>query len=77
MKCIKKEKINSKYRKKFDTPKTPYLRVLECKEVDKAAKEKLRQEHHQLNPFELKRQIEKKLRKIFKYVTVTANKKEK
>ena len=70
MKCVKKEKINSKYRKKFDKPKTPYRRVLECKEIAEITKEKLRQEHKQLNPFLLKRQIEKKLRKIFKYVKV-------
>jgi len=75
MKCVKKEKINSKYRKKFDAPKTPYKRVLECKEIDKIAKEKLRQEHKQLNPFELKRRIEKKLRKIFKYVKVVPSRK--
>jgi hypothetical protein len=71
MKCIKKEKINSKYRKKFDLPRTPYERVLECKEVSKATKENLRTKHKQLNPFELKRQIEKKLRRIFKYVKVS------
>jgi hypothetical protein len=73
MKCIKKEKINSKYRKKFDDPKTPYERVLECKEISNEAKNKLRTIHQQLNPFDLKRQIEKKLRQIFKYVKVTTN----
>lgn len=70
MKCIKKEKINSKYRKKYDIPKTPYQRILECGDIAEAVKEKLRDEHKQLNPFELKRSIEKKLRRIFKYVKV-------
>jgi hypothetical protein len=73
MKCIKKEKINSKYRKRFDRPKTPYERVLVCKEISSEIKTKLQQIHQQLNPFELKRQIEKKLQQIFKYVKVTAN----
>jgi len=72
MKCIKKEKINSKYYKKFDTPKTPYERILECKHISEETKSKLRAKHKKLNPFELKRQIEKKLRNIFKYVRVTS-----
>jgi hypothetical protein len=70
MKCIKKEKINSKYRKKFDTPKTPYQRILECNDIAETVKEKLRHDHNQLNPFELKRSIEKRLRRIFRYVKV-------
>jgi len=73
MKCIKKEKINSKYRKKFDQPKTPCERVLTCDEIDSKIKEKLKTEHAKLNPFELKRQIEKRLRQIFKYVKVQPN----
>lgn len=74
MKCIKKEKINSKYRKRFDKPKTPYQRILECDEVDSKTKQDLQQRHKKLNPCELKRQIEKKLKKIFKYVKVTSSK---
>lgn len=73
MQSPKKEKIKSKYYKKLDKPKTPYQRVLECENIDEKVKEKLRQEHKQLNPFELKRQIEKRLRKIFKYVIVVPN----
>lgn len=73
MKCIQKEKINSKYRKKYDEPKTPYQRVLDCKEISEEVKTQLRKEHKKLNPFELKRQIEKKLKQIFKYVTVSTN----
>ncbi len=70
MKCIKKEKINSKYRKCYDVPKTPYERVLNCDEVTKKKKQQLKNIHNQLNPFELKRKIEKKLKRIFQYVNV-------
>lgn len=73
MKCIKKEKVNSRDRKQYDKPKTPYLRILECAEISDEIKRKLNAEHLQLNPFELKRQIEKKLRMIFSYVKVTQN----
>ena len=68
MKCIKKEKINSKYRKQFDKPQTPYARVLACEDIAESVKEALRLEHSQLNPFQLKRQLEEKLKRIFGYV---------
>jgi hypothetical protein len=73
MKCMKKEKINSHYRKKYDQPKTPYQRVLACRQISEEIKARLQTEHETLNPFELKRQIEKKLKHIFKYVNVTSN----
>ncbi len=68
MKLIKKEKINSKYRKKYDKPKTPYQRIMESNDIDNATKERLAAKHASLNPFELKRAIECKLKKIFSYV---------
>ncbi|MFH1334871.1 MAG: hypothetical protein ABIH77_06250 [Pseudomonadota bacterium] len=71
LKCIKKEKINSKYRKQYDTPKTPYERVLSCETIEEEVKQQLTKEHQELNPFQLKRQIEKKLSCIFKYVKVS------
>ena len=72
-KLVKKEKINSKYRRKYDKAKTPYQRVLESKYIDEEVKMALAILHQQLNPFKLKTAIEKKLRNIFKYVK--ANKK--
>lgn len=68
MKCVKKVKINSKYRRKFDTPKTPFQRVLDCQDISEDKKEVLKKVHQTLNPFELKRIIDKKLRRIFNYV---------
>lgn len=71
MKCIEKIKVNSKYKKKYDEPKTPYERVLACDKIPKEAKEKLKAIHEKLNPFELKEGIEKKLNQIFKWVHVS------
>ena len=34
-KLIEKTKINSKYKRKYDIPKTPYLRVMESKHISK------------------------------------------
>jgi len=70
MKCIEKIKINSKYKKKFDKPKTPYQRVLDCKDVPENKKQGLMQKHNALNPFHLKRNIEKKLKIIFTHISL-------
>ncbi len=72
MKCVEKVKINSKYRKRFDDPKTPYQRILEYDKISQTTKDGLQKEHKRLNPFELKRQIEKRLKRIFKHVKVSA-----
>ena len=73
MKLLEKKRINSKYRKKYEDPKTPYQRVLESDQVNQETKQLLESMHLSLNPFILKQDIEKKLRMIFKHVKVTSN----
>ena len=73
MKLLKKQRINSKYYKKYDAPKTPYHRVLASDQVNSETKDHLKTVHQSLNPFILKKTIEKKLRVIFKHVKVTSN----
>ena len=73
MKLAEKVRINSKYRKKYDAPQTPYHRVMASKHISEQSKQRLQTVHQQLNPFILKRSIERKLRKIFKLVIVTSN----
>jgi len=73
MKLLEKTRINSKYRKKYDPPQTPYERVLASDQITAKAKEHIKMVHHLINPFILKKAIEKKLREIFKYVKVTSN----
>lgn len=65
-----KEKINSKYRRKYDKPQTPYERVLASTAIAQTTKTQLQTLHERLNPFALKKAIEKKLKVIFKYVTI-------
>lgn len=72
-KLVEKVKINSKYRRKFDTPKTPYQRVLECEAIEKTTKQQLKDTHLSINPFDLKKNIEQKLKTIFQHVKVTSN----
>jgi hypothetical protein len=71
-KLVEKTRINSKYRKKYDKPKTPYQRVMESKDVSKQVKQKLKAVHLTLDPFILKAEIERKLKRIFQLVKVTS-----
>lgn len=64
-KLAEKTKVNSKYIKKYDTPTTPYQRLLDSSHIADEAKEKLRAVHATLNPFHLKKEIEKKLGRFF------------
>jgi hypothetical protein len=45
--------------------KSPYQRLLESPDIPEATKTKLRAEHATLDPFELKKGIEIKLKKFF------------
>jgi len=47
------------------TPQTPYQRLLECPDIDEVTKTRLRKEHAALDPFELKKNIERKLKNFF------------
>lgn len=71
MKLIEKKKINSRYYKRYDKPMTPYYRVMSSVHISKETKDKLREQHGALNPFELKRIIDRKLKHLFQFVTVT------
>jgi len=73
MKLTEKQRINSRYKKKYDVPKTPYQRLLDCDLITDEAKNRLRDAHKTLNPFILKRTIEKKLRQIFQKIRVTSD----
>lgn len=73
MKLIKKERINSKYRKYYDKPKTPYQRVLECPDISEDKKNEIRAIHQTLNPFHLKKTIDAKGKTIFKSVHLSPN----
>lgn len=63
-KLVEKKRVGTKIVKKYDIPKTPYRRLLECKDFPEAEKEKLKQIYAKLNPAELKRNIDKKLSRI-------------
>lgn len=69
IKLIDKQRVNAKIVKRFEkTPKTPYQRVMESEHVNQEAKDKLTATFVTLNPFELKKRIELKLKNIFAQV---------
>src|ERR1700693_1177855 len=64
-KLIEKQKLGSKYRRRYEKPKTPWQRLLESPSVTGESKAALRAEHAQLNPFHLREELERKLRLFF------------
>lgn len=65
VKLIAKKRVASKTIKHYDKPKTPYQRVLESKYVSASAKQYLKEQFNGLNPFQLRKAIDIKLKKIF------------
>lgn len=66
-KLIKKTRAGGKVTRKHDEPKTPCDRLLESKHVSKATKAMLRKKRKALNPFQLKRELEKALKEVLEY----------
>jgi len=65
VKLIEKKRIASKTIKRYDKPKTPYQRILESKNVSRSMKQKIKEQFKELNPFTLRKGMEKKLKKVF------------
>lgn len=65
-KLLGKERLGNKIRKQYDVPKTPYQRVLDHTDVSTEVKTRLSQLYVQLNPAELRRQIDQKTAKLWK-----------
>ncbi len=66
VKLLEKKRVASKTVKRYDKPKTPYRRVLESPAVAEESKRKLKELYKTLNPFDLRKAMEEKLKKIFK-----------
>ncbi len=65
-KLLKRDKHGSRTVRIYEpTPQTPYQRLLECPDIDEVTKTRLRKEHAALDPFELKKNIERKLKNFF------------
>jgi len=68
MKLQDKIRIQSKIKKHYDKPQTPYQRLIASEHVNVLQKEKMHKIFESLNPFELQQIIQRKLRNIFKNI---------
>lgn len=68
MKLVSKERTGTKVKKQYDVPQTPYQRLLDLEEVDGERKANLQNTYAQLNPFELKRTIDKLQDRLHKMI---------
>lgn len=67
MKILSKEKINNSVcRKKYDVAQTPYQRLMDSSQISEKKKRELRDLYLSLNPVELKKAINQKLKYIKK-----------
>jgi len=73
LKLKEKSRVGSRYKKRYHPPETPYQRIMTSDTILTASKDILRKRHDTINPFELKRQIEAKLKLFFSMVSVTSN----
>lgn len=70
MKLVSKKRTGARVRKKYDTAKTPYQRLLDSKILNRQKQQELKVFYNNLNPMELKRKINRltiKLSKTFRY----------
>ena len=65
MKLKEKIRDKGKIHRRYDTPKTPYQRIMESKYIPQETKEKLTKIYLSLNPAELKRKIDEKVHMLF------------
>ena len=64
MKLTNKYRVGGKIKKKYDTPRTPYQRIMEAESISTQEKKNLRHIYETMNPAELKRGIDRKLTQL-------------
>ena len=65
VKLLGKERVGSRVRRRYDTPRTPLERVLACPEIDARVAADLRRQRDCLDPFALARAIDQQLERIY------------
>jgi len=66
IKLVSKERINGRIKRKYDSARTPYQRIMECKAIPRSTKRELKKIYDSLNPAQLKRAIDRKLDLLYK-----------
>ena len=65
IKLVDKTRIHGKIHKKYDKAQTPYHRLMESDQISEKEKQKLTALYEQLNPAQLKREIDRKLATLY------------
>jgi hypothetical protein len=63
--CVKKERVGSKYVRRYEKAETPYSRVLKNPFVSEETKTRLRAVHETLNPLRLKKKLDILRKRVF------------
>jgi hypothetical protein len=66
MKLASKVRVKSRYVKKYDTPATPFERLKASGILNREQEASLEEEYEALDPFDLERHIQQRLRRIEK-----------
>lgn len=67
MRLVSKTRNGAKVTKKYDTPKTPYRRLMESSAIGRKAKRAMKEEYESLNPVQLKRKMIKLQGRLFTF----------
>lgn len=65
MKLVSKERIGGSVKGKYDTPKTPYQRLMDSGQISEQTMKQLETAYLSLNPAQLKRSIDTKVDKLY------------
>ncbi len=65
MRLRRKERVDGKVRRRYATPQTPYRILRESGQLSPGKIRELDALYHSLNPAELKRRIDRKLKKLY------------
>ena len=65
-KVVSKERVGAKVRKRYDTARTPYRRLLDAGVLDEGGQERLRQLYLSLNPLRLRAEIDAALERLWR-----------
>lgn len=65
-KVVSKERVGAKVRKRYDTARTPYRRLLDAGVLDVGGQERLRQQYLSLNPVKLRAEIDAALERLWR-----------
>lgn len=74
MRLVSKERNGAQVKKKYGPAETPYQRLFASPHLNRKQKQKLKNEYEELNPAELKRQIEALQKKLLKTAAASRSK---